>query len=140
MANNNQENNEKKKGGAGAVAAVGIIALLLGGGFGFGLGNGSFGIDLGNKKENTSQSQEQESEQEEKTEEGNAAAVYADITVSGNVISYNGSEVTAADAVSQIKTLEGDVTVRIKNDSATVNALDELKAQLDSAGIKYVTE
>ena len=77
----------------------------------------------------------------EDTEETEAQeAVYADVTVSGNVISYSGAEITAADMASKAKELGDGTIVRIKDDGATVTALDGLKAALDAEGIAYIVE
>ena len=63
--------------------------------------------------------------------------VYADITVSGDsyIFENNSSEIN--DIIKSINGLDGDVVVRINDQNASYNAMDQLKKALDEGKISY---
>ena len=144
-----KENEQKKKSTGKGVAAAGGAAVVLAAlallnkmGFGPDLGLGKVSDE---KPDNTpSQVQEittadtpatEEVTEEETTE---AAPVYADIKVSGSTYMYDGSESDTDALIEAVKKLDGDVIVRITDDSATQNAMEELKQALDKNDISYI--
>ena len=51
---------------------------------------------------------------------------------------YDGSESDTDALIEAVKKLDGDVIVRITDDSATQNAMEELKQALDKNDIDYI--
>ena len=110
-----------------------LVIILLMSLAGFGPGAGLFGKGSGDGSAQTSQSQSAEQNSEQ-------GPVYAEIKVSGGTILMDGSEISASDAADKAKSLGSDVIVRITDDNATQNAVEELKSALDSAGLAYTIE
>lgn len=144
--------NDKKKSGKGVAvagsAAVILAALAL-------LNKMGFGPDLGlgkvsDEKPSSDTSQVQEittaaesdaadtTEAETEPETTEAAPVYADVKVSGSTYTYDGQEADAEALVESIKKLDGEVIVRITDDSATQNAMEALKGVFDKNNIAYI--
>ena len=110
-----------------------LVILLLISLAGYGPGAGLFGKDNDPGSSETSQSQVIE-------ESSGQDTVYAQIKVSGGKILMDGKEISAAEAAESAKALGSDVVVRITDDNATQNAVEELKSALDAAGLPYTIE
>ncbi|MBQ8961480.1 MAG: hypothetical protein IJ071_09780 [Ruminococcus sp.] len=110
-----------------------LVILLMLSLAGYGPGAGLFGKDNDPGSSETSQSEVIEESSGEET-------VYAEIKVSGGTVLMDGSEISAADAAEAAKKLGSDVVVRITDDSATQNTMEELKSALDAAGLPYTIE
>ncbi len=146
-----KENDQKKSGKSGkGVAVAGSAAVILAAlallnkmGFGPDLGLGKVSdekpsSDTAQVQEITTAAAEEPTEAETEPETTEAAPVYADIKVSGSTYTYDGQETDTAALVESIMKLDGDVIVRITDDSATQNAMEALKSEFDKNNIAYI--
>lgn len=145
-----KEKEQKKKSTGKGVAAAGGAAVVLAAlallnkmGFGPDLGLGKISDDKpaptnAQVQELTTAAEEAATEEATETETTEAAPVYADVKVSGSTYMYDGSESDTDALIEAVKKLDGDVIVRITDDSATQNAMEELKQALDKNDIAYI--
>lgn len=147
-------NDQKKSGKSGkGIAVAGSAAVILAAlallnkiGFGPDLGLGKVSDEK--PSPDTAQVQEittaaadeaeEPTEAETEPETTEAAPVYADIKVSGSTYTYDGQETDTEALVESIMKLDGDVIVRITDDSATQNAMETLKSEFDKKNIAYI--
>ena len=110
-----------------------LLAILNWLGLGLGGGKGAGGDGSGND-EATPSSSVAAVESEEDPE-------YFDVKVSGSSYIMNENSVVDLDTiVDSVKGLKDNYIVRITNDNATANAIDDLKSKLEDEGRKYITE
>ena len=148
MAENDKEKKKKKKGsGAGLfililllIIAV-LLALLLLDPFGWGLGG--FG-GSGSSQASSGQAQNAAASQNTEDTEADIApdepqTVNIEVTVKGATYIMNDNEVTIDDIVAEAKSHENDdVIVTVRDDSATLNSVDDLRNALDKESIQCV--
>lgn len=135
MAKEKEKKNKKKKGGGGILLLIllliilAILAILfLNGGLGFGAGNGGAIPAIGsvaNTEATTS-------------EETPAEISYIDVNVNGDEYLYENSAIGLDALIEKIKGFESPCEVHINvSETATLDAVDALKAELDSNSINY---
>ena len=162
MANNTDRHNEKleqqnrqlkkknKRGGKVILILLLIILVLAAAiflfdplGFGNGMGilinGGASGSGSGSAApaQTTQQTYEAEVTAAPVTE---PTVTNINVTISGATYMYNGAEATVDDIIAAATDAEGEVIVKIRNDSATANAMDELIAELDKNTLPYTIE
>lgn len=129
---------KNKRGGVVILVLLLIIVLLFLAVFLFdplGFGNG-MGILLNDKTGDAPQLELETASQTEEVQEAPAVA-NVNVTVSGKTYLLEGTEAAVDDIISSAKAAEGDVLVRITNDSATANAMQALLDALDENKISY---
>ena len=109
-----------------------LLLLLLGGG---GLLMGMFGLlpgfgDSSSGSDSASSSTASSSAAETTTTTEAEPTIYVDIKVSGSSYIYEGTVKTLEEVKSTITTMKDNVVVRITDDNATKNAMDNLKSML----------
>lgn len=109
-----------------------IIALMLLNYFG--IFGGKSGTDSG---DGDGPSASQSSVIDKEVEESSQEQQYADITVSGDNYIFDNSNSQLTDIVKAVKDMDSSVLVRITDQNASFNAMDDLKKALDEAGISY---
>lgn len=156
MANYEKENkklekqNEKlkkknKKGGTIILFLLLVIAILAAGifffdPFGFGIGpnarhNG--GGSAATPSATTAATEGSEPAPEATTKPEEEVVMTLDVTVKGATYLMDGSEVTISKIVDSFKASDSKTTVSITDDSATQNAMEDLKKALDAEKIPY---
>jgi flagellar basal body-associated protein FliL len=100
-----------------------LAFLLLRFGFGLGTGKGSSGSEAG--ADSPSSSSEKATTAE--------APVFVDVKVSGSSYIYENQVKTLDEIKSTISTMKDNVVIRITDDNATKNAMDDLTKMLDDA-------
>ena len=110
-----------------------LLAILQWLGLGLGGGKGAGGGGSGNEETTPSSSTAAADESSEEDPE------YFDVKVSGSIYTVDNAVIDLDTIASRVKGLKDNYIVRIYNDNATANAMDELKSKLDSEGRKYVT-
>lgn len=104
-----------------------LAFLLLRFGFGLGTGKGSSGSEAG--ADSPSSSSEKATTAE--------APVFVDVKVSGSSYIYENQVKTLDEIKSTISTMKDNVVIRITDDNATKNAMDDLTKMLGDANRKY---
>ena len=130
----------KKKGGKKGgiilvlillIAAILVLLYFFGGGLGLGSGSGGTVPAGGTVTNNT----EQETDSDDTPEE----TKYIDVTVSEDKYLYDNNTITIDELIEKVKGFEEKCEVHITvSETATLNAVDDLKAALDSNGIEYM--
>ena len=129
----------KKKGGKVGIvlflilliAVILVILYFFGGSFGLGSGNGGT-VPAGGTVTNDTGSA---AVTEETPDETN----YIDVTVSEDKYLYNNDTITIDELIEKVKGFEEKCEVHITvSETATLNAVDDLKAAFDSNGIEYM--
>ena len=110
-----------------------LLAILQWLGLGLGGGKGAGGDGSGNEETTPSSSAAAADESSEEDPE------YFDVKVSGSIYTVDNAVIDLDTIAERVKGLKDNYIVRINNDNATANAMDELKAKLDSDGRKYIT-
>lgn len=138
---------EKKKSAKGGALLIiillliiaALVALLLLDPFGWGIfgggGSSTGGTGSGSATQSTTVAAAAESTEPQKQ------TVFIEVRISGATYIYNDSEASAEDIINAAKNAEGDeIIVRIKDDSATENAVSDLTAALDKENISWLVE
>lgn len=129
----------KKKGGKVGIvlflifliAVILVILYFFGGSFGLGSGNGGT-VPAGGTVTN-------DTESAAVTEETPEEIDYIDVTVSEDKYLYNNDTITIDELIEKVKGFEEKCEVHITvSETATLNAVDDLKAAFDSNGIEYM--
>lgn len=148
-----QRKNQKKKKKNNLITLI-ILLLIVAGvlflmnylGIGFGAGKGGDGDDEGtadrgitaedpDKEENVDEAKvETEPVSSEETVE------YVDITVAGSAFIYNNNVTELEAFLETVDKMNDKVVVRISDDNATQNAMEDLKAALDEKGRNYIID
>ena len=127
---------EKKKGKGGLIAvlilliaAILVLLYFFGGNFGLGAGNGGVIPAIGSVANTESETTPEETPEE---------ISYIDVTVNGDEYLYENSVVGLDQLIEKIKGFESPCEVHINvSETATLDAVDALKAALDADGINY---
>lgn len=128
---------------------AGILFLLNYLGFGFGLGKGEGGgentesqdksvsvEDAAVSQEESTQSLEESSEEESQAE--TFVMQFVDITAAGSAYIYNGNVTELEAFIDTVGKMNDNVVVRIIDDNATQNAMEDLQNALDENDRKFV--
>ena len=124
----------KGKGGLLVVVILIIIAILVllyffGGGLGLGAGDGGAIPAIGSVADTEAETTSAEAPDE---------ISYIDVTVNGDEYLYENSAIALDELISKVKSFEKECEVHINvSETATLDAVDALKAELDSNGINY---
>ncbi len=110
-----------------------LLAILQWLGLGLGGGKGEGGDGNGNESVNPSSSSAAADESSEEDPE------YFDVMVSGSKYIVDNNLIDLDTISSRVKGLKDNYIIRISNDNATANAMDDLKARLDAEGRKFIT-
>lgn len=160
MANNTDKHNEKlehqnkklkkKNRRSGKIILILLLIILILAaviflfdplGFGNGMGilnNGGSGSGSAAPAQTEQQTSEEAAVTAPPAEEPTVTNI--GVTISGATYIYNGSESSVADIIAAATAAEGEVIVKITDDSATANAMDALTAELDKNTIPYIIE
>ena len=135
-----KKKDRKKRGKKGGIilflilliALILVILYFFGGSFGLGSGNGGTVPAGGTVSNNT----EQETDDVEETP---AETKYIDVTVSEDKYLYSNDTITIDELIEKVNGFEEKCEVHITvSETATLNAVDDLKAAFDSNGIEYM--
>lgn len=125
---------------------VGMLFLLnyLGFGFGFGKGEGgenTEGEDKSVSVEDAAVSQEESVEPQEDSAQSQEQALvveFVDITVAGSAYIYNGNVTELEAFIDTVGKMNENIVLRIIDDNATQNAMEDLQNALDEKERKFV--
>lgn len=124
---------------------VGMLFLLnyLGFGFGFGKGEGenTEGEDKSVSIEDAAVSQEESVEPQEDSAQSQEQALvveFVDITVAGSAYIYNGNVTELEAFIDTVGKMNENIVLRIIDDNATQNAMEDLQNALDEKERKFV--
>lgn len=132
----NKKNKAKKKNKRFAVLIIILIILIglillmnyLGLGFGFGKGTG--------KKSDSDAASVSQSE----SVSDSSNTEYVDIKVSGSTYLYDGNEIELEKFIETLQPMKDNVVVKIIDDNATKQAMDDLKKAVENSGRSYVKQ
>lgn len=149
-----RKKNQKKKKKNKLITLIIVILMILGIlfllnylGFGFGLGKGEGGgennetQDKSVSVEDAAVSQEESVESQEdsaQSQEQNLVIEFVDITVAGSAYICDGNVTELEAFIGTVGKMNDNVVVRITDDNATQNAMEDLQNALDENGRKFV--